>query len=145
LTRQVENNFASAQAAKAIPLTKREQLRIFHRFWIDLGAVPEDRVRLEFMRLTKKIGLPENTAPKMLRHMFATTLQEGRVDPLIRNELMGHVAPGDRTAGHGLAMTAVYTHTRPETKRSQLEAAFAPRIAVAMADRRSNDYDRLTS
>jgi len=48
--------------------------------------------------LTKRIGLSGHTAPKMLRHMFATTLQEGRVDPLIRNELMGHVAPGNRSA-----------------------------------------------
>jgi hypothetical protein len=60
-------------------------------------------------------------------------LQEGRVDPLIRNELMGHVAAGERTAGHGLAMTAVYTHTRPETRRQQLDEALAPRAAVAAA------------
>ena len=72
-------------------------------------------------------------APKLLRHQFATALQERRVDPLIRNELMGHVAAGERTAGHGLAMTAVYTHTRPETRRQQLEAALAPRVAVAVA------------
>ena len=85
------------------------------------------------MRLTRAIELPGCTAPKVLRHQFATALQEGRVDPLIRNELMGHVAAGGRTAGHGLAMTAVYTHTRPETRRQQLEAALAPRAAVAAA------------
>ena len=85
------------------------------------------------MRLTRAVGLPGCTAPKVLRHLFATALQEGRVDPLIRNELMGHVAAGQRTAGHGLAMTAVYTHTRPETRRQQLEAALAPRAAVAAA------------
>jgi hypothetical protein len=30
-------------------------------------------------------------------------------------------------------MTAVYTHTRPETRRQQLEAALAGRTAVAVA------------
>ena len=34
--------------------------------------------------------LKEVTAPKTLRHTFATILQDGNVDPLIRNELMGH-------------------------------------------------------
>jgi site-specific recombinase XerD len=85
------------------------------------------------MRVTKKIGLANCTAPKLFRHQFATALQEGRVDPLIRNELMGHVISGERTAGHGLAMTAVYTHTRPETRREQLHQALASRTAVAVA------------
>jgi integrase len=116
-------------------MSRRDQRRLARRFWMDMGAVREDRVRLEFMRLTKAIGLSGFTAPKTLRHQFATTLQEGRVDPLIRNELMGHVAPGDRTAGHGLAMTAVYTHTRPQTRWEQLQAALAahPAIGVAQA------------
>lgn len=43
-----------------------------------MGAVKEDHVRIEFMRLTRLIGLPGCTAPKMRRHLFATTLQEGR-------------------------------------------------------------------
>jgi integrase len=101
-----------------------------------MGAVREDRVRTEFMRLTVQIALSDYTAPKMLRHLFATSLQEGRVDPLIRNELLGHVAQGAGTAGHGLAMTAVYTHTRPETRRQQLEAALAQRPAVVVAQTR---------
>jgi len=84
-------------------------------------------------RLTARIGLGHCTAPKVLRHLFATTLQEGRVDPLIRNELMGHVSSGERSAGHGLAMTAVYTHTRPQTRRQQLEEALQQRVALAVA------------
>ncbi len=96
LALQLESRCASKQAAQESPITNRQQLRVAHGFWMEIGAVPEDRVRLEFMRLTKRIGLAELTAPKMLRHMFATTLQEGRVDPLIRNELMGHVASGER-------------------------------------------------
>jgi hypothetical protein len=86
------------------------------------------------MRVTRAIGLPGCTAPKVLRHLFATALQEGRVDPLIRNELMGHVAAGQHSAGHGLAMTAVCTHTRPQTRRQQLEAALAQCPALAVAE-----------
>lgn len=87
------------------------------------------------MRLTRRIGLPNVTAPKLLRHQFATSLQEANVDPLIRNLLMGHASAGERSAGHGPGMTAVYTHTRPETIRKQLEGALAVRVALAMGER----------
>jgi site-specific recombinase XerD len=62
------------------------------------------------------------TAPKTLRHTFATILQDANVDPLVRNELMGH-APMAAGRGSSLGMTATYTHTRPETKRRQLQTA----------------------
>ena len=133
LENQLETCVDLARSPRAESFTGKERQRIALRFWLGLGYVPEDRIRMEFIRLTRKIGLPGHTAPKMFRHMFATTLQEGRVDPLIRNELMGHVATGERSAGHGLAMTAVYTHTRPETKRKQMEEAFATRAALQMA------------
>ena len=113
--------------------TRLERSRLARRVWQEIGIVKGDRIRVEFMRLTRAIGLPTCTAPKVLRHQFATTLQEGRVDPLIRNELMGHVAAGERSAGHGLGMTSVYTHTRPETRREQLLSALASREAVAVA------------
>jgi hypothetical protein len=98
------------------------------RLWQELATVKGDRIRSEFMRLTRAIGLPGCTAPKVLQHLCATVLQEGRVDRLIYNERMGHMAAGGPTAGHGLAMTAVYTHARPETRRQQLEAALAPEL-----------------
>jgi integrase len=116
-------------------LSREHRLRLARQLWREQGCVEEDRVRTEFMRVTKAIGLQGYTAPKMLRHLFATTLQEGRVDPLIRNELMGHVRSGDRSASHGLAMTAVYTHTRPETRRAQLEQAIQERPALEVAQR----------
>jgi integrase len=130
---ELERRIQADQESRGRPLTPRERLRLARRLWREIGTVREDRVRLEFMRLTGQIGLPEYTAPKMLRHLFATALQEGRVDPLIRNELMGHAAAGKRAAGHGLGMTAVYTHTRPETRRQQLEAALANCPAVVVA------------
>jgi site-specific recombinase XerD len=124
---------AAAEVASGQSPARPEQARLARAVWRDWGAVKADRLRTEFRRLTSRIGLPACTAPKLLRHGFATALQEGRVDPLIRNELMGHVTSGARTAGHGLAMTAVYTHTRPETRRQQLEAALSQRPAVAVA------------
>ncbi len=90
--------------------------------WRDLGALKEDWIRVEFMRATKKAGFEEITAPKTTRHTFATILQDANVDPLIRNELMGH-APTNVGLQRGLGTTTIYTHTRPETKRRQLESA----------------------
>ena len=90
-------------------------------------------IRNEFIDLTTRIGLPNLTAPKTLRHTFATILQDANVDPLIRNELMGHAPAVSPGPGAGLGMTAVYTHTRPETKRRQLEAALSNRRAVIFA------------
>lgn len=133
LEQELVRQIAAEETRSDQPLSRAERGRIGRRLWRELGAVREDRVRLEFMRLTRAVGLPGCTAPKLLRHQFATALQEGRVDPLIRNELMGHVAAGSRAAGHGLGMTAVYTHTRPQTRREQLEAALASRPAVAVA------------
>jgi integrase len=120
-----------AQAAR--PFGRAERLRQAKQVWRDAGAIKEDRIRLEFMAVTRKIGLPEATAPKLLRHLFATALQDANVDPLIRNELMGHTAWAGRRAGSGLGMTAVYTHTRPETRREQLQAALQRRPALGVA------------
>jgi integrase len=136
LERALTSRAADAEMAAGRPLTRPEQGGLARRLWRELGAVEPDRVRAEFMRLARAAGLAGCTAPKLLRHQFATALQEGRVDPLIRNALMGHVAAGERSAGHGLGMTAVYTHTRPETVREQLAAALAGRPAVLVAKER---------
>jgi len=101
--------------------------------WRDIGALKEDWIRKEFMQITCQMGMPEITAPKTLRHTFATSLQDANVDPLIRNELMGHSPASLGIAGNSLGMTAVYTHTRPETKRRQLEDALRRRPCVVVA------------
>jgi site-specific recombinase XerD len=133
LERELARRVVELESLRGGSLSRLERAKLARGLWRDQGALKEDRVRVEFMRLTRAIGLPSCTAPKMLRHWFATALQEGHVDPLIRNELMGHVAAGERTPGHGLAMTAVYTHTRPEVRRQQLVEALAGRPAVAVA------------
>jgi integrase len=136
LERELARRAALEETAVGRPLTRPEQGGLARRLWRELGAVEPDRVRAEFMRLARAVGLAGCTAPKLLRHQFATALQEGRVDPLIRNALMGHMAAGERSAGHGLGMTAVYTHTRPETVREQLTAALAGRPAILVAKAR---------
>jgi hypothetical protein len=45
--------------------------------------------------------------------MFATSLQEANVDPLIRQELMGHSTRLRNTGG--LGMTTVYIHLKLRT------------------------------
>ncbi len=117
---------------RSTSLSRAERLRICRQVWRDAGMVKTERVRIEFIRVCRCIGLTEMTCPKMLRHLFATCLQDANVDPLVRNELMGHVAAGH--SGGGLAMTAVYTHTRPETKRQQLTHALELRPAWKVAE-----------
>lgn len=113
-------------------MSRREKQKTARTVWRDAGAVREDWVRIEFMRVTASIGLAHITAPKTFRHTFATTLQDANVDPLIRNEVMGH-SPVRAAAASSLGTTGLYTHTRPETKRRQLEAAMINRPAVTCA------------
>jgi integrase len=103
---------------------RQSRLEAAKSVWRDLGALKEDWIRKEFLSVTARAGFPEITTPKTLRHTFATILQDANVDPLIRNELMGH-APMSTVMQRGLGMTAIYTHTRPETKRRQLEVALS--------------------
>lgn len=133
LETEAETRLAQRQAELRRGLTRRERLAVQQSVWRDAGAMKEDRVRSEFIRVAKRIGLPLATAPKALRHGFATALQDTNVDPLVRNALMGHTSGIGQRPGAGLGMTAVYTHTRPETVRRQLEAAMESRPALATA------------
>ncbi len=131
LEQEVLRRVARREREQATPLTRAERLQVCRQVWRDAGWLGVSCVRTEFMRVCQSLGLKEMTSPKMLRHLFATCLQDANVDPLVRNELMGHVAAGQ--AGGGLAMTAVYTHTRPETKRQQLTHALQQRPAWEVA------------
>ena len=127
------------QATPERTLTRARRLGVLRTIWRDLGALKEDRVRTEFMRVCRRIGLAQLSAPKLLRHGFATALQDANVDPLVRNLLMGHSPSGGGAPGGGLGMTAVYTHTRPETIRKQLEAAMTARPLLVSAAMRWSD------
>jgi integrase len=115
-------------------VSRQEKQLAMRTVWRDAGAIREDWIRIEFMRVTKGIGLPYVTAPKTFRHTFATILQDANVDPLIRNELMGHSPVATFGNSCGLGMTGVYTHTRPETKRQQLEMALKCRPIISYAE-----------
>jgi integrase len=132
LERELSHRLVEEDATRGAP-DRGARLRLVRRLWRDIGAVGENWIRVEFMRVARAAGLVGQTAPKVFRHQFATALQEGRVDPLVRNLLMGHAAADSRAPGHGLGMTAVYTHTRPETVREQLLAALADRPALTHA------------
>lgn len=144
LEQEVTSRTEHRETELARPLSRAEQAKVAETVWRDMGAVFPLNIRVEFKRITVQIDdLANVTAPKTLRHMFATILQDANVDPLIRNELMGHIPTRSRVPGGGLAMTAVYTHTQPETKRRQLEQAFMERPAWQCArqwlDGTSND------
>src|SRR5690606_22485191 len=132
LNQELVARIATREAELHRALTRQERLGVARTVWRDAGAIKTERIRAEFLRLTRRMGLPHLTAPKLLRHLFATCLQDANVDPRIRNELMGHSPAGQRN-GAGLGMTANYTHTRSATRRQQLEAAMASRPAAALA------------
>jgi integrase len=136
LEQEVENRIVERERDSAGQLSRGQRLRIARSVWRDAGVVKTDRIRKEFMRLTGSIESAEWTAPKVLRHQFATALQDANVDPLIRCELMGHAIGNSRNSSHGLGMTANYTHTRPETKRRQLTAALECRPSFEYATTR---------
>ena len=135
LEQELSRRLSRQEEETAEPPNRQERLILAQTIWRDLGALKEDWIRKEFMQLTRAIGLPEITAPKTMRHTFATILQDANVDPLVRNELMGHAPAYLGLYGCGLGMTAVYTHTRPETKCRQLESALADRPGLLVAAR----------
>ncbi len=132
LERNLEQRVTQREQSEGSELSRAQRLAIAGSIWREAGAIETDRIRLEFIRLNQNIGQPHQTAPKVLRHLFATALQDANVDPLIRNELMGH-APEASSGGFGLGMTTQYTHTRPETRRKQLELALMNSPAIELA------------
>ena len=107
------------RGAAGTSLSRAESSRVARGVWRDCGAIKCDTVRTSFIEVMRAIGHPEATCPKSWRHSFATLLQDANVDPLIRQQTLGHRP----TTGTGLGMTANYTHTRRETHRERVERA----------------------
>lgn len=133
LEREVLRRIANLERDGGAELTRHQKQAVATKVWRDMGATREDWVRIEFMRVTQSVGLRCVTAPKTFRHTFATVLQDANVDPLIRNELMGHAPMSTFGNEAGLGTTGLYTHTRPETKRRQLEIALHDRPSITCA------------
>ncbi|SFJ16011.1 tyrosine-type recombinase/integrase [Planctomicrobium piriforme] len=102
------------------PPLRERLIQIARTVWRDAGAIKVERVRISFMRTAAMAGHPQATCPKSWRHSMATLLQDANVDPLIRQITLGHKPTG---AAGELGMTAVYTHTRPKTQRTEIERA----------------------
>jgi integrase len=116
---QVLQERVSARRAGGEVLRRAEAQQLARKLWWDAGTVKADAVRNSFLRIMRGISHPEATCPKSWRHSFATLLQDANVDPLIRQQTLGHRP----TNSNGLGMTGNYTHTRPETQREQIEQA----------------------
>lgn len=132
LEKELQVRIAGRETELERSLSRVERQQLCRTVWRDAGMIKSDYIRTSFIQICDKAELVGFTSPKMLRHLFATTLQEGRVDPLIRNELMGHSTHAT-SRSNPLGMTATYTHTRPATMREQLERALKDRPAIAIA------------
>jgi integrase len=117
-------------------LSRKEVASLCRQMWLKMGMIKPDQIRTRLMRHSRKAGLEEIPTPKMFRHLFATMMQAGRVDPLIRNELLGHIPESGPRAGGGLGMTANYTHTEIGTKREQMRGAFQKQTLWTAIERR---------
>ena len=117
--RELERVCKERQQEAGQPLSRAQELKVARKVWWDAGAVKADAVRTSFVRVMRAVGHPEATCPKSWRHSYATLLQDANVDPLIRQQTLGHRP----TSSTGLGMTGNYTHTRPETQREQIEQA----------------------
>ena len=130
---EVASRFLARETEQNRSLSRKERLSIARSVWWEAGALKEDLIRNQFMAITKSIGMPATTAPKLLRHQFATALQDANVDPLIRNQLMGHSPVDGKRFTTSLGMTGLYTHTKVATARAQLEQAMSIHAAVHTA------------
>lgn len=92
----------------ATQINAKDLLRAITPFLRAMGQIPEKCVRVEFMKITKRIGCPELTKVHSLRHLFSTRAQEHGVNPLLLQGILGHTT---------LDMTRRYTHFGMEAKR----------------------------
>ncbi|MGZ0173733.1 MAG: tyrosine-type recombinase/integrase [Planctomycetales bacterium] len=128
----------------AEPISRVESAKVLRIVWRDAGLIRTDAIRKAFIRAGLAIERPELTCPKCWRHTFATLLQDAEVDPLIRQITLGHKTAGD--ARGALGMTGVYTHTRRETQKRQIERALrlwpeSLELARCWAARSQSDRD----
>jgi len=121
LVREAEKRVALAEAESQTPLTRRQINRLASSVWQSAGATKNDRIRSSFIHVAIACGIIDATCPKSWRHTFATLLQDGNVDPLIRQLTLGHAPTVGREGA--LGMTTVYSHSRPQTVKRQIERA----------------------
>ncbi len=105
----------------------RGKRRAIHEFLRDMGQIPSNRIRQDFIKLTRKIGLPRHTSPHEFRHLCARSMKEAGTDPFARQAILGHAS---------LEMTGRYTNTRVQTTRQAVEQALRSKPDVLQAVRK---------
>ena len=77
-----ERELARRRSAEQLAMSpcdaQSAQVRLVRGLWQDLESVDADRVRTEFIRVARRLGLADYTTPKLLWHMFATALRDAR-------------------------------------------------------------------
>ncbi len=84
LEHELADRIARSETELQRTLSRQERMVLARHLWTDAGAVKPDRLRTEFLRVTRAIGQSHQTAPKLFRHLFATSLPDANVDPLRR-------------------------------------------------------------
>lgn len=118
----VRRRIADLEVVGHANLDRRAVMGIQQRLWREAGATTADRIRNMMIRIGAMVDLTGLSCPKSWRHTFATLLQDANVDPLIRQQTLGHAAP-TAFGTAALGMTTNYTHTRPETQHREIERA----------------------
>lgn len=71
LEREFEERVDARSRMEDSSLTRHQVLAIARTVWRDAGAIKTEHIRTQFMRITRKIGIPECTS----RRRCGTTLQ----------------------------------------------------------------------
>lgn len=132
LAAEVKRRVAAKESQENAVLSRERIASICHAVWQAAGAVRVDRIRTAFIQVAQSLGLEDVTCPKSWRHSFATLLLEARVDPLIRQLVLGH-APSNFGEG-ALGMTTRYSHPTEELIKSEVLRALqlrTPSLRVA--------------
>jgi integrase len=104
---------------------ERERKRAVVAFCRSAGQIPEKTVRLEFLKLTERIGCPEFTRVHDLRHLFASRAQAAGGNPILVQDMLGHTT---------LDMTRRYTHIEIDSKRRLLDQLVPQALRGATAE-----------
>ncbi|MHC4248167.1 MAG: tyrosine-type recombinase/integrase [Planctomycetota bacterium] len=114
LVQELGRRVAEASEPDGSATPRATAAKIARGLWRDMGATTPKRLRQEFMRITKRIGRPDLTCPKVFRHGMATAMQAAGVDPFVRKEIIGHTR---------LETTGIYTHTAEATLGREMTKA----------------------
>jgi len=114
LVQELQRRIAERNERDGTTATRQMEAKVARELWRDMGATTPKRLRQDFMKITKRIGRPDLTCPKVFRHGMATAMQAAGVDPFVRKEIIGHTR---------LETTGIYTHTAEATLGREMEKA----------------------